>query len=107
MQEWFNPACYPLPTPVSDLVHGGVYIPFGNAGVNTLYGPGLIDFDLSMYKDFEWGENRTVEFRSEFFNAFNRANFAQPNSTVNTGLTGQITSAGPAREIQLVLKFIF
>lgn len=107
VQEWFNPACYPLPAPVPDLVHGGVYIPFGNAGVNTLYGPGLVDFDLSMYKDFNWGEGKTVEFRSEFFNAFNRANFAQPFSTVDTGLTGQILSAGPAREIQLVLKVMF
>jgi len=105
--EWFNPACYPLPAPIPDFAHGGVYIPFGNAGVNTLYGPGLVDFDLSLYKDFNWSESKSIEFRSEFFNAFNRPNFAQPFSTVNTGITGHILSAGAAREIQLVLKFMF
>lgn len=107
ISEWFNPDCYPLPAPVPDSVHGGVYIPFGNAGANTLFGPGLVDFDLTLSKQFKWHEDKAVEFRSEFFNAFNTPQFAQPQSAVNTGVTGRILAAGPAREIQLVLKFIF
>src|SRR5262249_25614648 len=45
--EWFDTTCFVLPPPVPDPVHGGVYIPFGNAGANILNGPGIVDLDLS------------------------------------------------------------
>ena len=50
----------------------------GNGSKNDVYGPGLIDFDLSAVKDTQIGERVKVEFRAEMFNVFNRANFNPP-----------------------------
>ena len=107
VQLWFDPSCFPLPAPVPDLVNGGVYIPFGNAGTNVLTGPGIVDFDISAFKAFRIDEEKRVEFRSEWFNAFNHPQFLNPSSAVNTGTTGELLNARPSRQIQMVLKFVF
>lgn len=104
---WFDPACFPLPAPVPDLVNGGVYIPFGNSGVNTLTGPRIVNFDFSVFKTFPVTESTRVEFRSEMFNVFNHPQFLNPSAAVNTGTTGQLLNARPSRQIQLAMKFIF
>ena len=87
---------------------------FGNAGRNTLTGPGLATFDFSLNKNFPVTETTRVQFRAEFFNLFNRANFRIPITTpFNTNgtrnpLAGQITDTRTApREIQFGLKYIF
>jgi hypothetical protein len=105
--EWFDVSCFVLPATVPDPVHGGVYIPFGNAGANILTGPGIVNFDLSAFKTFAVTESKRVEFRSEWFNAANHPQFQNPSSAINTGTTGQILNARPSRQIQMALKFIF
>jgi Carboxypeptidase regulatory-like domain/TonB dependent receptor len=105
--EWFDTSCFPLPAVVADPVHGGVYVPFGDAGANILIGPGLVSLDLSAFKSFLMTETKRLEFRSEWFNSLNRANFMAPSATVGTGTFGEILNAGPSRQIQMVLKFIF
>ena len=83
--------------------------PFGTSGRNILFGPGQQNFDLSLVKAFTVADKGRVEFRSEFFNAFNRVNFANPNNNVLVPATvGTITSAasGP-RVIQFALKASF
>jgi hypothetical protein len=81
---------------------------YGNSGRNTLIGPGLVTFDLSLGKRFSISENQLVEFRCDAFNALNRANFANPNSNLSSGKAfGQITSAGAGRTLQLALRFQF
>jgi hypothetical protein len=104
---WFDPSCFPLPAPVPDRVNGGVYIPFGNSGTNILTGPGIVNFDFSAFKTFPISEARRIEFRSEWFNAFNHPQFLNPSAAVNTGTTGQLLNARPSRQIQMVLKFLF
>src|SRR5205807_7749636 len=47
----------------------------GNLGRNTLRGPGLQEFDFSLFKNWTLGEQARLQFRAEFFNAFNHANF--------------------------------
>ena len=91
----------------------------GNLGRNTLIGPGLSKFDASIFKNnyVRWfSENVNVQFRAEFFNLFNRANFSSPtdNLTVFDQTGSAIPSAGlitstqtPAREIQFALKVIW
>lgn len=105
--EWFDVSCFVLPATVPDPVHGGVYIPFGNAGANILTGPGIVNFDLSAFKTFAVTESKRVEFRSEWFNAANHTQFLNPSNTINTGTTGHILNARPSRQIQMALKFIF
>ena len=104
---WFDTSCFPLPNPVPDVQRGGVYIPFGNSGTNILTGPGIVNLDFSAFKTFVITEQKRFEFRSEWFNAINHAQFLNPASAVNTGTTGRLLNARPSRQIQMVLKFIF
>jgi hypothetical protein len=105
--ENFNPAAFALPA-VGTL---------GNGGVGILRGPGINNWDLSMYKSWPWGksEGRYVQLRTEFYNAFNHTQF----STLNTGAIfnpagaevntqfGAFTAARDPRRIQFALKLVF
>jgi hypothetical protein len=73
-------------------------------------GPGEKSADLSIHKFFALTETTRLEFRTEFFNAFNHAVFAQPDPFVTDGpgAAGVITSTViPQRQIQLALKLQF
>jgi hypothetical protein len=83
--------------------------PFGNSGRNILRGPDQRNVDLSIVKAIPVKEAVKMEFRTEFFNAFNRVNFGLPNNNVMVPTTlGTITgtAAGP-RVIQFALKLSF
>jgi hypothetical protein len=106
--KWFDDSCFPLPAAVPDPVYGGVFIPFGNAGSNILTGPGVANFDLSVFKSVYLGEETRFEYRAEFFNAFNHPQFLNPASGVpSPGFAGRILNARDSRQIQMVLKFVF
>jgi len=93
----------------------------GNAGRNTLIGPGLVNLDLSVFKNNpvrRISETFNVQFRAEVFNILNRANFAVPITPDNTQIfdssgaptagAGLLTSTTTtARQIQLAVKFIW
>jgi hypothetical protein len=99
---WFNAADFPAP----DCPTTGC---FGNAGKNILEGPGGKLADLDARKVFNVTERFNLEFRAEFFNAFNHAVFSQPDNFVtHTTSVGTITSTViPQREIQFALKLSF
>ena len=78
-----NPAAFATPAP-------GV---FGDLARNALRGPGFTQFDLVLNKRFRITETSNIEFRTEIFNIFNKANFAVPSTTLNNALP-TITSAG-------------
>ncbi|HJU93984.1 MAG TPA: TonB-dependent receptor [Pyrinomonadaceae bacterium] len=83
--------------------------PFGNTSRNLLYGPGQKNMDFSVVKFIPIRESIRGEFRTEFFNLFNWANFANPNNNIAVPSTfGRITatSAGP-RVIQFAFKLNF
>jgi hypothetical protein len=87
---------------------------FGNLGVGAVRGPGQANTDLSLTKLFHIREGQTLQFRSEFFNAFNHAQFALPLANFNQALFpssptfGLITatSVNP-RLIQFALRLQF
>src|SRR5579884_2269991 len=96
--EWFNTAAFALPAPYT----------FGNEGRNNLTGPPLKNLDFIAYKDFLFTERLRLQFRSEFFNIFNHANFGLPNNYVQSASFGVITGTATApREIQFALKLNF
>jgi hypothetical protein len=101
--HWFNPAAFSLPLSGT----------FGDAGRNEFVGPNLIDFDTSFFKQFPINERVRMQFRAEFFNILNRANFGEPNRTVFTGSApsssaGVISStATTSRQIQFALRLMF
>lgn len=80
---------------------------FGNVGRNALRGPGLINVDAGLFKRFAVTERSHFQFRLEAFNSLNRANFNNPDATLTSPTYGQILSAGPARTLQLGLKYLF
>jgi hypothetical protein len=75
---------------------------FGNAGVGIMRGPGFANFDFNQVSD-----RRYFQFRTEVFNAFNRANFGPPNIARDSSGFGRILTAGAARIVQFGLKFYF
>jgi hypothetical protein len=80
----------------------------GNAGVGSIYGPGYRNLDLSFGKVFRVTERRSLQFRSEFFNAANHPNWGLPGVSFGTSSFGKITSTtGDARTLQFGLKFLF
>jgi len=87
---------------------------FGNLGRNTLILPGLATFDLGMTKGFSLGERADLQFKAEFFNIFNRANFGAPRMQIFGGggvrdaAAGMITkTTTTSRQIQFALKIVF
>jgi len=101
--QWFDPTAFVLPTTGT----------FGSVGRGTLRGPGLANVDLSLMKNTSLTERVGLQFRAEFFNAFNHVNLGPPNSTVFSGTAispsaGLIsTLATDSRRIQFGLKVIY
>ena len=102
--QWFNPAAFLAPPNNSGF--------YGNLGRDTLIGPGLATWDLSLFKETPFGEGRHLQLRAEIFNILNRANFNTPNAIAftPTGVSptaGVITSTSTnSRQIQLGCKDI-
>jgi hypothetical protein len=112
LTQWFNPAAFSLP-PVGE---------FGNVGRDTLTGPFFWNIDFSVIKNTKFSERYTLQFRAEFFNVLNHADWGQPNAAIFTQgfaangspvysvspAAGQITTlANNMRQIQFALKLLF
>jgi hypothetical protein len=103
--QYFNPNAFVLPA-------AGTY---GNVGRDTLIGPGIASVDFSALKNTQLSERLRLQFRAEFFNILNRANFTTPNSVLFTSATsgvsptaGVITAtATTSRQIQFGMKLIW
>ena len=100
-ERWFDPTAFALPV-------AGTY---GNVGRNILIGPGLATFDLSLFKTTPLSERWKLQFRAEFFNLFNRANFGFPSRIVLTtsgapaSAAGRITTTSTtSRQVQFGLR---
>jgi len=100
--EWFNTGAFQR----LDLVTtpAGVY---GNEGRNVVEGPGLTQWDLSAFKNILFTESKSLQFRAELFNLFNRSNFRLPNGDISSPTFGQIQQALSPRLVQFALKFQF
>jgi hypothetical protein len=70
-------------------------------------GPGLVTWDMGFFKNFPIREHARMQFRAEFFNTLNRANFNNPANSVSAGAFGTISSAADPRIGQLALKVLF
>jgi hypothetical protein len=108
VSQWANPAGFSLPAPGT----------LGNLQRDFLAGPGIVNLDYAVMKETPIKEQVRVQFRAEFFNLFNHANFALPNAsafvqTANGGgapnpTFGKITATTTAsRQIQFALKILF
>jgi hypothetical protein len=97
LQHYFNTAAFAHPANFQ----------FGNSPRSVLRGPGSDSVDASVAKTFPVTDRLKTEFRGEFFNLFNFANFDVPGHILGNPDFGIINTAKPARTVQLVLRVIF
>ncbi len=106
VEEWFNRNAFARPRTGT----------FGNMGRNSLRGPGVNKWDLALFKNFQVAEGKRLQFRGEFFNAFNHPSFTTVGSTLNTTSAGVnpllnsfavVTGTRDARVAQFALKLYF
>lgn len=98
-----NAASFAVPT-VADAVTG---YRFGNLSRSALTAPPFVNWDLSLQRNFRLTEKFNLQFRAEFFNAFNQVNFNRPVNTLNNPNFGRIIGTSSPREIQLGLKLSY
>jgi hypothetical protein len=119
LNNYFDASCFIAPPVVGS---DGLATGFGDSGNGIVSGPAQQDFDISAIKKTPITESKYVEFRAEFFNAFNTPSFADPSTNAGTvavspvtgmptlqpGGVGQITTTAIApRVIQFALKLYF
>jgi hypothetical protein len=97
IDRWFDVGAFASPAQYN----------FGNAARGILVGPGNFNVDAGIHRQFAIRERYKVTFRWEMFNAFNRANFSNPNAAIGSAVVGQISGTAPARIMQAALKFSF
>lgn len=97
INQWFDTTCFVSPAQFT----------YGNSGRNILRGPNMRGADLGLYKNFIFAERHRIQFRAEFFNAFNHPIFGLPSTTVNVAGAGRILSASPGRIVQFGFKYAF
>jgi hypothetical protein len=102
VDRWFDTSVF---TPVAG---------FGSLGRNVVIGPRFDNVDFSIIKNTKFGEGVRAQFRAEFFDLFNHANFGRPGNVIGSPAFGRITStrfptgeSGSSRQAQFALKLIF
>lgn len=98
LQHYMNPNAFTCNAPLT----------FGDSARNLLEGPGTNLADIAVMKNFPFKERYRLQFRWEMFNAFNRPEFGNPNTSVTSSNFGQITGlARDMRVMQGALKLYF
>jgi hypothetical protein len=81
---------------------------YGNGGINTMRADGLVQFDMTLLKQFHITEGTKFELRGSFFNVFNHTTFAAPSGTINSSTTGVVSATlNAARQVELAGKIYF
>jgi hypothetical protein len=95
--QWFSTGSFSQPAPLQ----------WGTSARNAVVGPGRNNWNLAMFKGFQFHERARFEFRAESFNTFNNTQFTNPSSGVTNADFGQISNTFNPRTLQLGLKFMF
>ena len=108
LNGYFNATCFTTPPVIGA---DGVGTGFGDSATGLVSGPGQANLDLAVSKrqTLPWHHEKTaLDFRAEFFNAFNHPQFANPDNNFSSPTFGVISSSSvSARVVQLALKFSF
>jgi len=99
LDRWFDTTAW-APAPAYTLPNGSRTEP-------NIRNPGIKSFDLSLSRTQHIRERFRLQFRAEFFGAFNTPQFGEPNGSVNAVNFGRITSASGTRNIQLGLRMSY
>lgn len=108
LNDYFNRACFTKPPIIGA---DGIGTAFGNSGTGIVNGPGQANLDLALSKSVEgrWlPEKSSLQFRAEFYNAFNHPQFANPDTSFSSPTFGIISSTAVNPRVgQLALIFAF
>jgi hypothetical protein len=81
---------------------------FGNVGLYSMRGPGVVNMDLSLFRKFRVTERLNMEFRAEGFNISNTPHFGNPNGSITSSNFGKITGvANDPRSFRFGLRLAF
>jgi hypothetical protein len=94
---FFNTSAFSVPTAGT----------FGNAGRNTIIGPGTSSMNLGLTKNIAFSQTRGLSIQILASNVFNNVQFATVDTYVNSPTFGQVTSVRPMRRMQLLMRFRF
>ena len=101
--SWFNPAAFEAPPQPS-----GGQVVLGNAGRNTIPGPGLVNLTLTISKFFTIYENHRIELKAEAYGALNHPNLSPPSANISVPSTvGRIFSASGTRSWHFAMRYEF
>jgi hypothetical protein len=103
---WFNTGAYSAPIAPWD---GGPNQGYGTAGKDSIVGPGLFNWNLSLFKEFRItsAEGPRIQLRFESYNTFNHTEFNGIDTGFTDGNFGQVTSTQDPRTWQFGGKFMF
>ena len=97
VSHWFDTTAFVAPPQYT----------FGNSGTGILTGPGTFNVNLTLERHIPIRDLFDIDLRGEAFNAFNRANFNDPNSTIGNANAGTISGTADPRVMQVALKLSF
>ncbi len=113
VDRWFETSAFVAPVYDSslcqgtDICHEAARRALGNSARSPLRYDGVPLVDISLHKEFAFGEQKAVDFRVDFFNAFNHSIFHSPNGNLVSSSAGRVTQAATARQIQFGFRFSF
>jgi hypothetical protein len=97
ISRWFNTAAFAVPAPGT----------FGNAGRNTITGPGTFLVNMGLIKNFSLGRPRVLSVRIQATNLFNTPQLTGLDTVVNSPTFGQVIRVGQMRTVQIQTRFRF
>jgi trimeric autotransporter adhesin len=95
--EWFNTAAFSIPP----------FGTYGTAGRSTIIGPGWVNFNMSLNKNFPIREMMSLELRVTASNVFNTPHFTAIDTVVNSPTFGRVTSVGAMRQLLFQARYRF
>ena len=99
---------FPVKDPAGIIIGPIISVPYEPMGRNVVRADSFINWDFAVNKTFRLRENHYFEFRAEFFNLLNRANFGIPVRVLDApGFGSAIDTVNPARRIQFAVKYRF
>ncbi len=103
LKRWFNPAAFAEP-------EGNTAFPceiFGNAGRNSIAGPGTVQNNMALSKTMQLGDTRSMEIRATINNVFNTVQYSGVDTNAASPSFGQVTSTGSMRSFQFMARYRF
>ncbi len=115
INEAFNTAAIAAPAPAMCTTASPSFLCWGNANKDVFRGPGINNFDMSLFKNMPFSERWHAQLRVEAYNVFNHTQFTTVNTSATfnaagaqtNGTFGQYTAAANPRQLQLALRITF